>query len=622
MSSPNPSQTDAPAGFTGYLSARLSRATRQLPLFPHALSLVWAAAGRWTIAWAVLLLASGILPVAQVYLTRSLVNAVLAAMRPGGLIRPALIDAGLMAAVLLSMEALRGLESWVRTAQAELVRNHISRLVQEKSAAADLGFYETPEFFDQLHRARNEAASVPLALIENLGGLAQNAVGVTLIAMAGVLTTFGLWLPVALIASAVPALYVVLHYAVRQYNWSVRTTPDNRRSDYYDFVLTSREYAPELRLFGLAPYFRSRFDALRGRLASERIGLARAQGLAEFGAGSAALAISGLSLLWMAARAVRGQATAGDIALFYQAFQQGSGLTRTLLGNIGQIYRNSLYLEGLFEFLELKPEVVSQANPLPPPDMLSRGICFRGVSFRYPGTARPSLDNFSLDIPAGSIMAIVGENGAGKSTLIKLLCRFYDPERGTVELDGRSVRELDIDALRSRIAVLFQEPAHYNATVAGNIAPWHRDEGPEEDRGPAGLASAAQAAGADMIAAKLPLGYNHMLGRWFADGAELSVGEWQRVALARAFLRDAPVLVLDEPTSAMDPWNEADWLARFRKLAAGRTTLLVTHRFSTARIADSIAVMADGKVIEQGTHDELLARGGRYAEGWAAQGTR
>ena len=601
-------------GFANYVAARLNRATRQLPLFPQALSLVWAAARGWTIGWAAILLASGLLPVAQVYLTRSLVNAVLAAMRQGGSVRPALVDAALMAAVLLSLEALRGLESWVRTAQAELVRNHISRLVQEKSAAADLGFYETPDFFDHLHRAKNEATSVPLALVENLGSLAQN--GVTLIAMAGVLTTFGLWLPVALIASAVPALYVVLHYAVRQYNWSVRTTPDERRSNYYDHVLSSRRYAPELRLFGLAPYFRSRFDSLRSRLAGERIGLARSQGLAEFAAGSAALAISGLSLLWMAARAVRGQATAGDIALFYQAFQQGSGLTRTLLNNIGQIYRNSLYLEGLFEFLALKPQVVSPPTTVPLPTPLTSGIRFHDVTFNYPGTVRPSLQHFSLDIPAGSIVAIVGENGAGKSTLIKLLCRFYDPEHGTVELDGRNLRELDIDRLRSSIAVLFQEPAHYNATVAGNIAPG--DQTGDQGVG-AGLAEAARAAGADTIAAKLPLGYENMLGRWFADGADLSVGEWQRIALARAFLRAAPILVLDEPTSAMDPWNETDWLSRFRKLAAGRTTLIVTHRFTTARIADSIAVMADGKVIEQGTHEELLARGGRYAEGWAAQ---
>jgi ATP-binding cassette, subfamily B, bacterial len=209
-------------------------------------------------------------------------------------------------------------------------------------------------------------------------------------------------------------------------------------------------------------------------------------------------------------------------------------------------------------------------------------------------------------------LRIVGENGAGKSTLIKLLCRFYDPDSGSIEIDGRNLRDFALEGLRSRISVLFQEPAHYNATVAANIAPW-------DGASPESMENAARAAGADAVAAKLPLGYEHMLGRWFRDGAELSVGEWQRIALARAFLRAAPILVLDEPTSAMDPWAEADWLERFRKLAVGRTAVLITHRFTTARIADRVAVMADGRVVEQGTHEELLARGGRYASGWATQ---
>ncbi len=605
------------SGATGFLFTRLARAADQLPRFPHALSHVWTAARGWTIAWAALLVAQGLLPVALVYLTRPLVNSVLAAIRPGAAsesaLRPALINAVLMACVLLATEALRSLYSWVRTAQSELVRNHISQLVQGKSAAVDLGFYETPEFFDHLHRARAEAATVPLALIENLGGLAQN--GITLIAMAGVLTTFGFWLPLALLASTLPAFYVVVRYAVRQHQWWVQTTQDDRRASYYGYVLTSREHAPELRLLGLAPYFQSCFAAVRSKLAGERIALAKGQSVAEFGAGTAALGVSGLSLLWMGARAAHGQANAGDLALFYQAFQQGLGLMRTLLGNVGQIYRNSLFLEGLFQFLDLKPAITDAAHPAEIPNPLRLGIRFREVAFRYPGSTRFALQDFSLDVPAGKITAIVGENGAGKSTLIKMLCRFYDPESGSVEMDDRNLRDLALDDIRRRITVLFQEPAHYNATVAANIAPGNGTP-------LAMIEDSARDAGADIIAATLPQGYDNMLGRWFADGAELSVGEWQRVALARAFLRGAPVLILDEPTSAMDPWAEADWLERFRKLAAARTTIIITHRFTTARIADRIAVMVGGRVIEQGSHAELLARGGRYADGWIAQGER
>lgn len=536
-------------------------------------------------AWMGLLLIRGILPVAQVYLARSLVNSVLAAIRPGGDFIPAVRDAALMAATLLATEGLRTIEAWVRAVQSELVRNHISALVQEKSIGADIGFYETPAFFDHLHRARAEAATVPLALTENLGGLAQN--GITLLAMAGVLLRFGVWLPVALVASALPALYVLLHFAARHHAWSVRTTADERMARYYDHVLTGPKYAPELRLFALGPYFRRQFDTLRGRLGGERIALARTEGAAEFLAAAVALAISGGALVWIAGRAVKGQATPGDLALFYQAFQQGSGLTRTLLSNVGQVYRNSLYLEGLFEFLGLEPRVVSPMAPKVWPREGAPGIRFRDITFRYPWSERLALENFNLDIPAGSIVALVGENGAGKSTLIKLLSRFYDPEAGAVEIDGVDVREFGVDDLRSRMAILFQDPAHYSATVASNIAPGQAPD-------PARIEQAARASGADVIAAKLSRGYNNLLGRMFEEGAELSGGEWQRIALARAFLKEAPILILDEPTSAMDPWNEADWLERFAQLAQGRTTLVVTHRFTTARIADTIAVMAGG----------------------------
>jgi ATP-binding cassette subfamily B protein len=597
------------------LRAKYRKLAAQFPYFPQALRLVWSAAPRYATLWAALLVFQGLLPIATVYLTRSLVNALVAAVRPAAPVsggRSALLLMAAMAAVLLLAEGARVVARWVRTAQADRVQDYISRLVHRKSIAVDLAFYDNAEFYDHLHRARSDAGSRSVALLENLGGMVQN--GITLVSMLAVLAPFGLWLPGALLASTLPTLYVVLRHALDQHYWRMRTTSDERRTWYYDWVLTAVETAAEVRLFGLGEHFQSAFQTLRERLRAERLRLVGKQGVAELLAGLFALGAAGAALVWMAWRAFHHEVTLGDLAMLYQAFQQGLQLSRSLLDDVGQLYANTLFLGNLFDFLALEPKVVSPAAARPLP-VLRQAIRFRGVSFRYPGASRPAVRNLDLEIPAGRITAVVGANGAGKSTLIKLLCRFYDPEEGGIEIDRADLRTVDLDSLRASITVLFQQPVHYNATVAGNIALGDIASAPDR----AAIQTAAEAAGAEEIVRGLPSGYDQLLGRWFENGTELSAGEWQRIALARAFLRQAPILVLDEPTSAMDPWAESDWLRRFRQLAAGRTTMVITHRFSTARIADMIHVMSDGQVIERGSHDELISAGGRYAQGWTAQ---
>jgi ATP-binding cassette subfamily B protein len=596
------------------LTTRFADSWTQLRYLPPAFALIWSAAPRWTVAWMILLVAQGLLPVSIVYLTRTLVNSLVTAMQAGGdwsSLRPVLLSAGLMFGILLLTEALRGATRWIRTAQGEQIKDHISTLIHAKAASLDMAFYETPEYYDRLHRARVDALSRPVTLLENSGSLVQN--GITLAAMAAVLVAFGPWLPMALVVSTLPALYVVLRYTLLQHERRRRLTPVERRAGYYDWILTSRESAAELRLFGLAAHFQNAYRAVRGTLQQEQVQLAKHQGMAEILASVVASLTTGAAMAWMLWRASHGLVTLGDLAFFYQAFSQGQRLMRTLLDNVGQVYGSGLFLSNLFELLALEPQVVDPPRLSPVPVRLERGIRFWDVTFRYPGSSRTAMMDFNLTVPVGQIVAIVGPNGAGKSTLIKLLCRFYDPTLGRIELDGIDLRELPIEGLRGLITVLFQEPVRYNATVSENIG-----LGDLAHCGGADIESAAKAAGADSIIARLPAGYETALGKWFG-GAELSMGEWQRLALARAFLRQAPIIVLDEPTSAMDSWAEADWMRRFRTLAAGRTAIIVTHRLTTAMQADMIHVMEEGRIVESGSHDALLALGIRYAQSWDAQ---
>jgi ATP-binding cassette, subfamily B, bacterial len=570
-----------------------------------ALGFIWVASRKWTTAWLLLLALQGALPIATVYLTKPVVNAVAA-----GKMGQVLLYGALIAGVLLLTELLSAAANWVRGVQAEILKDHISSLIHTKSIEADLAFYESAEFYDRLHRARDEASYRPLTLLENLGSAVQD--GITLIAMAAVLIPFGIWLPAALFFSTLPALFVVARFTLKQHQLWEKNTSDERRSWYYDWLLTSVDAAAEVRLFSLGDHFKKLYQNLRRSLRSERLKLARNQSLAELGATTAGLALTGGSLIWIALKVMKGALTLGDLALFYQAFNKGQTLMRSLLQNVGHIYSNSLFLGNLFEFLSLKPKVVDPVHPVHFPACLRNGITFENVSFQYPGSERFALRDFSLHLPAGRITAIVGANGAGKSTLIKLICRFYDPENGRVCMDGIDLRNALQEELHRAITVLFQQPVHYNSTVADNISLGDIKHNPSREA----IHEAAVSAGAIAPISGLKQGYDTVLGKWFENGEELSVGEWQRIALARAILRKSPILLLDEPTSAMDSWAEADWVERLRENTRGRTVLIITHRFTTAMWADAIHVMIGGNIVESGTHVSLAAKGGLYAESW------
>jgi len=515
--------------------------------------------------------------------------------------------AGLWIAAQLLSSAL----SWVRAVQVERVQDEFHRLIHVQALRLDLAFYDHPESYDQLHRARVDAISQPLALLESLGSLVQNGLG--FLVLAGILWTYAGWLPLLLVSTAIPGLLLVARHILKEHHWQLEHTSQERRTRYLDWLITERSAAAELRLFDLGTYHRKAFEKLRESLREGRLSLVRQGALTELGAGVLAWGGSLVGLGWMLHRTLTGKVGLGDLLLCFQAFQQCQILLRSLLEGAGKIYRSLLFVDNLDEFLLLRPAILpgpSGEQGLPVKD----SIRFEGVSFTYPGGFHRALDGFDLEIPKGKVIALVGHNGAGKSTLIKLLCRFYDPDAGRILLDNVDLRAMDQEALRRRIAVLFQDPVHYHASVRENIAFGDLEGLSDQAR----LWEAARDAGALEPIESLPDGFDALLGKWFG-GAELSGGEWQRIALARAFFRRASLIILDEPTSSMDSWAEQDWLGRFRTLTEGRTALMITHRFTTAMHADIIHVLDKGRVVESGTHTELVALGGAYATSWIAQ---
>lgn len=578
--------------------------------------LIWQASRNWSVVWLLVLFLLGFMPLAALALTKLLVDSVTVGLRSGmqsAAMHKALIYGVLMAAAALVTELLQSLLEWVKARQAEMIRDHISGLVHRKSIEVDLEFYETPEYFDSLYRARDDAQNRPVSLLENVGSVIQN--GITLALFASVIAAYGPWMLAAILLSMAPAVFIVVRFNWLTHQWWERTTVQRRWIDYYDQKFISPASAPEMRLFRLGDHFHRAFQAIRDRLRSERLTMIRDQTVARLGATIATLAIIGVSLGWVGWRVMHGAATLGDLALCYQAFLGGQGLMRLCTASLGQVYTNALFLGSFFQFLATKPKIRDSERPVPAPIKLERGVNFRDVTFRYPGSGSLAVRNLNLFIPAGRIVAIVGKNGAGKSTLVKLLSRFYDPEQGAIEFDGIDLRAMAVQDLRDRISILFQTPAVYDASVSENIRFGDLARPP----GDPAIVEAARNAGADEFIQFLPDGYDSLLGKSFENGNELSAGQWQRIAMARAFLRRSPLVLLDEPTSFMDPWAEHDWFERLRSLCKDRTAVIITHRFSIAMRADLIHLMDHGEVLESGSHRDLVARNGIYAESWKLQ---
>jgi len=576
----------------------------------RALRFVWQSAKGLTIANGVLTVVQGVLPLLQLYLVKLMVDAVtagVAAPDKGVAFRHVLLLVGFLGAVILFTSLIRLIASLVSEWQSYIVTDHMNEVILAKSIEVDLEYYESARYYDTLHRAQREAVSRPISIVNGLALIGQN--GISLLAIAGLFLSFNWAIAVILFASVISGTVVRLRYTGKMYRWQNEQISTERQASYFNFILTNSSHAKEIRMFDLGSLFMHRFRDLRQKLRQGRLSIMRRRSIADFAAQTFATAAIYGSYAYVAYQVIGGKATLGDLVMFYQAFQRAQGSLQGILGSLAGLFEDNLFISNLYEFLDLKRTVIEPVHARPVPVPMQRGIVLNHVSFQYPAGTRKVFEDISLTIRPGEVVALVGENGSGKTTLMKLLCRLYDPTGGTITIDGVDLRQFETKALRHEIAIIFQDYVHYHLTARENIWFGNTALPPDHER----VIAAARRSGADNVISGLPYGYDTILGKWFKDGEELSIGEWQKVALARAFMRDAQIIVLDEPTSSMDAKAEYEAFQSFRQLVRGRTAILISHRFSTVRMADRIFVLQQGSIIEGGTHEELLRLGGTYA---------
>lgn len=596
-----------------FVISKIHKALTRLYVLPAAFKLVWNTTPYFTFLWIVTLVIKLLVPVAALFLTKLTVDSLVVAMSPHTTwteARPVLVYVACAAVIWIFSMIGEMVSQYVIVAQQESVQDRVTSMLQEKSSSLDLAFFDRADYFDELFRAQLYGRHRPVSALHSFGDALRSLV--TFIAVGIILIPYGLWLPLTLLFATIPTLYLLLEQKLLNYEFTKDTASDERKSDYVHWILTQRESAQELRLFNLAGTFMNQFNTVRTTLRNKKLKLTLRESFVKLAMTVCTLVATIGALGVMVFRASQGLISLGDLAFIYRAFTEGQNIIATLSVNVSELYTCVMVLGDLDDFLNIKPTLPVPQCPLEPVSKTPPQIQFSNVSFSYPSSERKVLSNFNLIIPGGKFSAIVGPNGMGKTTLLKLMCRFYDPDKGTVTFDDRNLKDMDARDIWKRISILFQEPVKYNATVKENILYGNVDlieDNTLTDR----IENAAKSAGAQTIVDKLSQGYDTVLGRIFCKGTDLSTGEWQRIALARAFMADNPILLLDEPTSAMDAWAEREWLNRFKDLSRGKTSVVITHRFSTAMYADKIFVVDKGRIIEEGSHEELMSSDTLYS---------
>jgi ATP-binding cassette, subfamily B, bacterial len=583
---------------------------------PQAVRFVWRT-NRWaTVGLGLLTLCGALLPASQAWVGKLIVDGVVASIQTdqdAEQVRKVfiylLLELGLF---LLSAAFNHGRRLIQQLIQLQLA-NRIRAEIIGKALTLDLAYFEDSDFYDRLQNARREGGYKPVELINDTFLIVQNSI--TLISFALLMLRFSPWLVVVLLATGIPSFIAETRYSERGFRLLTRRAPETRQVNYLSRLLTEDTAVKEIKLFNLGRTLLNRYTTLFDKFFEEDKSLALRRATAGFGLGLiATLGFYG-SYAWIVWYTVQGKISLGDMTLYLAIFRQGQSTFQSILSAVGNIYENNLFMANFFEFLCLEPlmKITRQKRKLSLP--LRGGIEFRDVGFRYPDSQEWALRGVNLIIRPGEKIALVGHNGAGKTTLIKLLSRLYDPSEGSILIDGIDIRDLDPLELQQTIGVIFQDFVRYHLPVRENIGFGQIDAMDDDER----IAAAARKSGAHAVAEELPEGYETMLGRWFHDGHELSLGQWQKIALARAFMRDAEILVLDEPTASVDARTEYEIFQNFKALTEGKMAILISHRFSTVRMADRIAVIQDGRIAELGTHDELLRRAGTYAELFSMQ---
>ncbi|MCY3800496.1 MAG: ABC transporter ATP-binding protein [Chloroflexi bacterium] len=572
--------------------------------------LVWETNPKLTLLMSALTGASALVPAATAWVSKLVFDEVGVAVTSG-------IDTVDIRRIVILMLAFLGITAGgflLRNAQAatrsilgDLFTNRTNLMILDKSESLDISYFENAAFYDRLENAQREARDGPMQIVSESFGIIQNSI--TLISMIGLLLRFEWWVFIVVLITTMPALVVEIRYSRERFRLQTWRSPTVRRLGYFRWLITNDDYIKELRIFDLGRYLINLYRRTFDRFFRENTSLTLRSNTAGFALQALGAAGSAAILGFIVFQTMLRRVTLGDLMLYFQAYQQTVNSTTQLLQGITSIYERGLFVNNFFEFLEFEPLIPAETEGIKVPDPIRQGIEFEDVHFTYPGTDNPVLRGVTFRISPGESAAFVGSNGAGKTTIIKLMCRFYEPDAGTIRIDGIDIREFDTASLRRQIGVIFQDYGRYQETAYTNVGYGSIENIGDKER----VLEASSKSGAHRVIEGLPDGYQTQLGRWFRDGVNISIGEWQKIALARGFMREAQLLILDEPTSSLDVQSEHEVFERFRDLTADKMAILISHRFTTVRMADNIIVIDDGKIIEQGTHEELMELAGRYS---------